>query len=121
MNKILIALMTLSSPVHAEGLAKSTIESGVFSKTDPPLTITYAQSEDNPVEFALSVTTAEDPIKASNGLPLSTAIFANCSFGTYTASFGYLSKDPREAAETIAHDFCIKHERYFSHKLFRPF
>ena len=91
MNKVLIALLALSSPLQAQGLPASTIESGLISQSDPPLTITYAQSEDNPVEFALSITTADDPVKADNGLPLSTAIFVNCSFGTYTASFGFLA------------------------------
>ena len=120
MNKVLIALLALSSPLKAQGLPASTIESGLISQSDPPLTITYAQSEDNPVEFALSITTADDPVKADNGLPLSTAIFVNCSFGTYTSSFGFLAEDSREIAETIAHEFCIKHERAFSHKLFSP-
>lgn len=112
-----MALSVLVAPALADDSRVKSIEFGNVWFTDPMLSLNYAQSQDDPAEFALAVTTP-DPVKSKNGLAQSTAVLVNCKSGKYSASFGYHpEKSFEDDAELIAVKFCNIHKKSFSHSL----
>lgn len=117
MKALLVAVLAAASPALSGELKESGIEHGGFYFTDPRISMSYAVSRTNATEFALAVTTS-DQVKTGNGLEQATAIYVNCESGSYTAALGFRSKkDPQEAIESMARNFCNFHKQSFSHSL----
>ena len=116
LTAIMIALLFPVAPAIAEELNASTLEAGNFSFDQPLVSMNYAQSWQNPAEYAVAIT-AKNPVLAANGLNQSTALLVNCKSGNYSVAFGqYLDKTVTEAAEYLAIIFCNFHKETFAHK-----
>ena len=87
----MIALLFPVAPAIAEELNASTLEAGNFSFDQPLVSMNYAQSWQNPAEYAVAIT-AKNPVLAANGLNQSTALLVNCKSGNYEACYENVSE-----------------------------
>ena len=111
-----LTLGSLVTPAFSE-LKNSTIEYGNFSFTNPLISINYAQSWHEPVEYALAITT-KDPVKADNGQGQSTALLVNCKSGRYSIALGNTrEKKFEETVKLYFVNFCSFHKKTFDHAL----